>query len=113
MINSSTSSVGSLSSKKQTARTRRKVKRIAGPGIALLLAGPARALVINTTFDSTVTSLRDSGAIQHAFINAAAVYANALSNPATVNIQVSWGQVAGTTLPSNAVASSAEPLYGY
>jgi hypothetical protein len=71
---------------------------------------PAHALVIHTTFDNTITSLAYAGQVESAFNAAASVYTSALTNPVTVNITVSWGQVAGQSLPGNAIGASADPL---
>jgi hypothetical protein len=83
--------------------------------IAALLAGPrsAEALTIKPTYDSSITSLPYAASVENAFSAAVAVFQNALTNPITVNIAVSWGRVDGQTLPSNALGASVDPLYGY
>ena len=90
-----------------------RVAHLSSAGIvtcALATAFPAHALVINTTFDNTITALANASQVESAFNIAAAVYAKAFTNPVTVNITVSWGQIAGTALPANAIGASADPL---
>lgn len=83
-------------------------------GAALCVGGlPARALVINPIFDGTVNSRADAGQIRSAFAAAALAYTSMLDGNATINIQVSFGRVAGTALPSTALGASYDPLYGY
>ena len=75
-------------------------------------AAPALALTINPVFDSSVTSLSNAATVEAAFDTAASAFA-VLSNPVTVNVQVSWGSVAGQSLPSSALGASVDNLYGY
>jgi hypothetical protein len=59
--------------------------------VGWLLALPARSMVINIAYDSSVTSSPNSLQIQTAF-NAAAIYIqNLFTNNITVNIDVYWG----------------------
>jgi hypothetical protein len=69
-------------------------------------------LVINPIFDSTVTSLSNASTVEAAFTAAALFYGNSFSDPATVNIQVSWGQVQGFSLPSFALGASTRVYVG-
>ena len=89
--------------------------RLAGLAIPLVLSAlPARALVINAVFDSSITGLPNATTIEHAFDTAAARFEHGLSNPVTVNLDVSWGKVSNTTLPANSVESaSLAVLDGY
>lgn len=83
-------------------------------GVSLCASAlPAWALVINPVFDSTVTSRGDAAQIRSAFSAAALAYTSMLDGNATINIQVSFGRVAGTALPSSALGASYDPLYGY
>lgn len=56
-----------------------------------LFVTPAHALVINTTYDPTVTSLGNFAQVQTAFTYAAAQYQNTYSDPITINITVAAG----------------------
>ncbi|HEV7384899.1 MAG TPA: NF038122 family metalloprotease [Phenylobacterium sp.] len=76
-------------------------------------AAPSHALTIIPHFDTSITSLSNAAAIQSAFNAVAHDYAISFNNPATVNVNVSWGSVAGQALPSNAVGASVSNLYGY
>ena len=60
---------------------------------ALLLASPARAFIINVTYDSSVTSSANSAAIQSAFGWAVQTFENQFANATSVNITVYWGAV--------------------
>lgn len=85
--------------------------------IAASLAGvasmPAQALVIDTTFDSSVTSLSNASTVEGYFNAVTSIYQTLFKDPVTVNITVSWGSVGGVALPSNAIGASLDPLYGY
>jgi len=87
-------------------------------GAMILLAAtvaavqPARALVIKPVFASSITSLSDAAQIEGAFDSAAAVLDRAFANPATVNITVSWGSVAGEAIPTGDISSSMDNLSG-
>jgi hypothetical protein len=75
-------------------------------GVATLsVVAPAHALVINTTYDSTVTSLANSAQVQSAFNYAASQYQGLFTDPITINITVS----AGTT----GLGGSSSALVGY
>jgi hypothetical protein len=83
---------------------------------AILLATPAApgmALTINTTFDSSVKAQANAATIESAFDQAAAAFQSVLFNPVTVNLKVSWGNINGQALPSNALGTSSTSLYGY
>jgi hypothetical protein len=97
-----------------------KTRVISFAVLALSLAGqsllpqPAFAnAIINPIFDTSITSLSNASAIEQAFNRVASDYSSQFSNPVTVNILVSWGSVDGSSLPSNAVGASVDPLYGY
>ena len=81
--------------------------------LAALSAAPAHALTITPIFDSSVTSLANASVIEAAFQTVANDYASSFVNPAKININVSWGSVAGQALPGNAVGASQSSLYGY
>ncbi len=74
---------------------------------------PAAALTIVPIFDSSVTQQAAAGSIEAAFKAVAADYDRSFSNQATVYVDVGWGEVGGTALPSNAVGASEANLYGY
>ncbi len=77
------------------------------------IIAPARAFTVNAVFDSSVTSAANATTIEAAFNTAAAVYTRAFGNPVTVNIQIGWGEVGGTPLPSNFAAASQVSLAGF
>jgi hypothetical protein len=55
--------------------------------IALVL--PARALTINATFDSSVTSLTNAAQVEASFAAAVQMFQNQFTNPITINLTVS------------------------
>ena len=69
---------------------------------------PSTGLAINITWDSSVTSA-PSG-FQTAVLNAAHFIEANYTDPVTININVGYGEVAGTTLGSNALGSSLTSL---
>ncbi|HEY0436322.1 MAG TPA: NF038122 family metalloprotease [Phenylobacterium sp.] len=93
--------------------TRAWIGGIAGIALGLVSSGPASALTIIPTFDASITALSNASTVKAAFKAAANAYASAFDNPATVNITVSWGSVAGHALPSGAIGASSDNLYGY
>jgi hypothetical protein len=78
-----------------------------------LAAGPAGALTIKPTFDSSITSLPNAAQIESDFNAVANFYDNALTSPVTVNIGVGWGAVNGSTMGPGALGSSYDNFYGY
>jgi hypothetical protein len=99
---------------------RRSRPRLAVGLLTLILAGfvaagPAQALTINPTFDSSFNSLplAQQQAIKSDFSAAAGAYQSALSDNVMINIKVSWGSVGGYAMPTNALGASLDPLYGY
>jgi len=81
--------------------------------LCLALASSARALVIDPTFDSTITSSPNAASIETAFDYAAQQYDDLFTNPITINITVT--SVTGTTTlgHSTAVFSSTTSTLGY
>lgn len=77
----------------------------------LSLIPAAQALTINPIFDSTVTSSAYSAQIQSSFRTAAAVFSNNITNNATININVSWGYIAGQSMGSSGLGASADYYY--
>lgn len=90
-----------------------RLYQLGAVALALMASAPASALVINPVYDSSVTSLGYSAQIQNAFNTVASDFARSFTSPVTINIGVSWGKVANTALPSNAVGASSNNLYGY
>lgn len=82
-------------------------------GLAAATAAPSHALTILPHYDTSITSLSNAASVMAAFNAVAHDYAISFNNPATVNVNVSWGSVAGQALPSNAVGASVSNLYGY
>lgn len=79
----------------------------------LVSADPAAAMVINPLFDSSITSSAYASQIETAFNTVASSFDSALASPITVNVGVSWGSVAGQSLPATAVGASSDNAYGY
>ena len=79
----------------------------------LALAAPSQALTILPHYDASITGLSNASAVESAFNRVVADYAHSFANPATINVNVSWGSVAGNALPSTAVGASVDNLYGY
>jgi len=73
------------------------------------LVGSSSGLQINLVWDSSVANA-PSGFTQ-AIIDAAQYYTTLFSNHEVINIQVGWGEIAGSTLASNALGESES--YGY
>jgi hypothetical protein len=59
--------------------------------IALVLVLPARAMFINITYDSSVTSLTNAAQVEAAFNFAAQTIQNLYTNPITMKVTVIWG----------------------
>src|SRR3954452_13794581 len=84
-------------------------------GAAFLAASdaPSLALTFNTTWDTSIPSLGNAATVEQAFTTAENALSSILANPVTVNVKVSWGNVNGQALPSNALGTSSTSLYGY
>lgn len=77
-------------------------------------ASPAWARpIIQPIYDSSITSLANASVVEAAFNTVANDYAQSFDNNVTINVAVSWGSVAGYTLPKSAVGASVDNLYGY
>jgi hypothetical protein len=76
--------------------------------------GSSGALVINATFDSSITSNVNSAAIQAMINSAVATYESLFNDPITVNILFRYATTApdGSALPGGALATSTYVLYG-
>lgn len=81
-------------------------------GIALG-AQPAQALVINATFDSSITASPYASLIESDFSKAEAVYERAFKTPVTVNVEIGWGSVDGKAMKGGALGTTVDNLYGY
>ena len=81
--------------------------------LALTTSHPAPAMVVNAVFDSSITSLPNAATIEKAFNTAAAAFGTALTNPVTVNIQVSWGKVNTTAIAAGDVGETLTPDLGF
>lgn len=84
---------------------------IAAIPVFLAIAPASQALTINPIFDSTVTSSAFSAQIQTAFVTAANVYSSNITNNATINIQVSWGYIAGQSMGTGGLGASSDYYY--
>jgi hypothetical protein len=92
------------------AGRRRAVGTITATSL-LLAGGSALALVINPTYDSSVSSA--PAAFKTAFQSAVNYFQTSFSDPATVNINVGWGEIAGGSIASGALGESMTYLAGY
>src|SRR5689334_9974930 len=90
-----------------------KLAAVASALTALALAQPSHALTILAHYDASIAGLSNASAVEGAFNRVVADYAHSFANPATINVNVSWGSVAGSALPSTAVGASVDNLYGY
>jgi hypothetical protein len=70
---------------------RRTVVKLSSAFIIFILAQPAQALIINTTYDSSVTSLGNAAQVEAAFGVAAQMFQGQYTNAVTINITVYWG----------------------
>lgn len=77
----------------------------------LMLAPTANALTINPIFDSTVTRSAYASQIEAGFKTAASVFTSNVSTNITVNINVSWGYVAGQSMGSTGLGASSDYYY--
>ena len=77
------------------------------------IVGASGGLQINLIWDASVGALIGSAltSFETAVITAAQFYTTMYSSPEMINIQVGFGEVAGQTLPSGALAASES--YGY
>lgn len=82
-------------------------------GILAAYAHPSLALVINASYDSSITGLSNASQVEQSFQQAETVLGSLFANPVTVNINVSWGSIAGQPMASNALGNSSSSLYGY
>ena len=75
-----------------------------------VLAAPAAALQITVTYDSTVTALANAAQFETAFNGVAAQFSSAITNSATIAINVSVGKISSNVaLPAGAVSGSFDP----
>jgi len=85
-------------------------------GSAMLVASTAQAsaLTIKTTYADSLNSLANAAQVKSAFESAVGIYQSMFSNPVTVNIQVSWGEMLGTPIKSiGAAGMSGYGTYTY
>ena len=68
------------------------------------LSAQAHALTFNVTYDSSVSSAPLG--FQSAFQDAINFYQTSFSNPITINLNVGWGEVNGSTIGSGALGES-------
>lgn len=76
--------------------------------LSALSAAPARALVINASFDNNWTTSAPAGANTDV-TNVINELQAAFNNPVTVNIQFDWGDINGQALPANALGVATFP----
>jgi hypothetical protein len=84
-------------------------------GFALFAAPgtPARALVINVTYDSTILSRDNAAAIQTAFETVVQHFETAIANPISVNLHVAWGKVNTTVMSPARVGETRVNAVGF
>lgn len=78
-------------------------------GLLLFSAPQAKAITINVTYDSSVSSAPVG--FTNAINYVAQTFDSYFTNPIDVNINVGWGEVAGQSLSSNAVGESISNYY--
>jgi len=85
--------------------------------ISFGLASPVRALTINVTYDSSVTSLANAAQVETAFATAAQTIQNLYTNPITANITVYWGATGpftgGISLGASQTQLLGSPAFAY
>lgn len=77
-----------------------------GAALSVPMIAPARAMVINVTYDSSVTSNANAAAIQSAFENVVGHFEAAFANPISVNVHVGWGKVNTATIGAGKVGET-------
>ena len=83
---------------------------LAGASV-LAMSGSADALVIDATYDSSVSSA--PAGFKTAFQDAVNYFDATFSNPVTVNIDIGWGEVGGSSISAGALGESETYLAGY
>jgi hypothetical protein len=83
---------------------------LAGAAV-LVTTGSARALVIDATYDSSVNGA--PAGVKTAFQDAVSYIDSTFTNPITVNINVGWGEIAGSSISAGALGESETYLAGY
>jgi hypothetical protein len=78
---------------------------------ALGLTGSANALVINASYDSSVSSAPTG--FKTAFQSAIGFFQSTFADPITINLKVGWGEIDGSTIASGALGQSETYLAGY
>ncbi len=82
--------------------------------LACLAAAPdARALTINITYDSSITSLGNAATVQAAISSVAQQFEAAVANNITVNLNMAWGKVNTSALTSGDVADTVVNAFGF
>jgi hypothetical protein len=76
-------------------------------------ASGASGLLINVSFDSSVTASSFAPQIEQAIDYVASVYESLFSNPITLNIDVGWGEVDGQALSSSDLGESVSNTDSY
>jgi hypothetical protein len=77
---------------------------------ALALSGSAEALVINASYDPSVS--RAPAGFQDAFQSAITLFQNTYSEPVTINLSVGWGELGGSSIASGALGESGTSVVG-
>jgi hypothetical protein len=77
----------------------------------LVMTGSAEAVVIDATYDSSVNSA--PAGFKSAFQDALNYFDSTFSNPITVNIDVGWGEIGGSSISAGALGESETYLAGY
>jgi hypothetical protein len=90
-----------------------KAGKLRGPAllagaVALAVSWSAQALVINPIYDASVSNA-PSG-FRNAFQSAINFYQSTFADPITISINVGWGEVGGTPLPSGGLGASSTNL---
>ena len=89
--------------------------------IAVLLASAgfiattnqANAIIFNNNWNASVTGAVNSADIKAGILEAEAAFTTNFSNPATININIGWGESNGSTVTGGQAGISAASMIGY
>ena len=98
-----------------------RIRPIFRKRIAVLLASAgfiattnqANAIIFNNNWNASVTGAANSQEIEAGILQAEAAFTTDFSNPATININIGWGEANGSTVTGGQAGISAASLIGY
>lgn len=77
-----------------------------GAALSGLMIAPANAMLINVTYDTSVTTNANATAIQSAFESVVQHFEAAFANPIQVNVHVGWGKVNTSNISAGKVGET-------